>query len=276
MDIINNIDLLQNTIHIKDNKISNNDDLLHISFHVTGIYSLIISSSIGFVEEREEMDSIELSENVIIDKNTTIFIPSKKEAYRPRYIEFDKKQGCYIIHRDKVTISSMFILPLFFKHSELRPILPTLLNLYSFMEDRLEEEYYYLVSKFDASPTYLMYENRISNSINCQYTIDIDNYFIAFVLKIPDEFAEDAEYIKLGKYSSISSKAKKRIYEYYRNLLPVGIDITKTKVYKVLEKDEKYRMQLEEEYNATIPDDVDLYEMFSDIRETYLTSMRCL
>lgn len=225
--------------------------------------------------KKDEIYALNINNEVYISKFFPISI-NNKEIFKPRYFKYDKNTQEYLLYRDIPNISSLMILPLILNYSYIQPILPQVLNLYSFIENNLEDEFLYFVCKYINTSMFLQTESKISKLPFCKEIIDLDKFFIAFKFEIPINLQADIEIIKRSKYSLISRESKKKIYDYYMNFLriPSFEKLKVTKIYNVLEKKENYRKKLEKDLNVIIPSNIDLYEGFNDIKETYLDDMK--
>lgn len=96
-----------------------------------------------------------------------------------------------------------------------------------------------------------------------------------YELRLPDEFKEDIDRIKRGEYSKLSSK--------YKEILLVSGKILKRGLLKhelpqlvmknnlahgIANKEDRVRRLLEASLNCEIPDNVELYQKFSNKKET--------
>jgi hypothetical protein len=103
---------------------------------------------------------------------------------------------------------------------------------------------------------------------------DPDKYSTIYYFKIPEKYQDDYTYILNGQYSKISKQLKYKILKFFNASI-------ENDLYKILFKDEKYKLLLEEKLNAELPYDAELASKINFEKETfkeeyYLTTEKIL
>jgi len=100
------------------------------------------------------------------------------------------------------------------------------------------------------------------NFLDCR---DIDKQYMLFKFKVPEDLKEDLDLLIQGKYSKISDYAKSRIC-YFHNAKE------ESQIFKVLNKKESLRLELENQLGEKIDENAELISVFEENQETFLKS----
>lgn len=136
-----------------------------------------------------------------------------------------------------------------------------LVDAYLFYNDEYEPPK--IIIKIKWTKGMAAYEQQL---MNCQLFLqDLDckdKKHLVYMFKIPEEFLKDYYTFLNGKYSQLSNKLKRNIKKFW------GIN-SNSRLYKVLEKSEELRQQIEEELVCTIPASAELSSKPNFKEETY-------
>lgn len=155
------------------------------------------------------------------------------------------------------------------------------------------KSYYYLLPMFKRTweelcyinNTYLYKEAKESNIPSLDYTLTITCFcedplieempeFLSkeynkvkeeyvYLLRIPVEFEEDYLCFLLGKYSFFTPEYRKVIYKI------LGPNYKSNNIYKVIERDERLKKELETSLMVSLDEDAELTSIFNKEKETY-------
>jgi len=168
--------------------------------------------------------------------------------------------GYVVLYSHKRTKSSYFLLPMlgynrdYFKWDNL------FINSYTSCPeyDNPENKYLYVVCKYLPIKSFDILEKdmlKLSTFVEMKQ----NNNYVIYINKIEEKFKKDVELFNNGKYSELSEFLKRRIM-YFHNT------DKESEIGQILYKDEKRRKQLEFEFAAKIPKELDLLDK-PDIEE---------
>jgi len=119
-----------------------------------------------------------------------------------------------------------------------------------------------LLYRFSGDPTFIKFEQALSNFRTFKYRIDTDPYHVMFVFSVPD-YAETAyNHFVNGRYSEIDDIMKLKILDYH------GFNMDGSTA-KILFKSPSLKKDLEEQLDVMIPDENELHSPPNLIEETF-------
>jgi hypothetical protein len=91
---------------------------------------------------------------------------------------------------------------------------------------------------------------------------DYDNYHVAYIFKIEEQFMNDVTNFLIGKYSLFSKTLRQRIQKFYGDTDLAG-------TIKIINKDAELKKQIEEHLDYKLPEDAELASIPEVEEETY-------
>lgn len=154
-----------------------------------------------------------------------------------------------------------------------KEILNGTINTYALSKNSVYEPTVFTIKiKLDFSDSsFISYENLLIKSpifLNC---FSIEDCMV-YVFKFPEEYLRDRQKFILGKYSEMSTMAKKKILAYWTGLYgnnPSFITGPLTKIKQILFKEVKLKQRLELELGSIIDDGAELGNLISVDNETF-------
>jgi hypothetical protein len=120
------------------------------------------------------------------------------------------------------------------------------------------------------NPEFTNYEHKLTNNPYFVDLIDIDN-LVLYIFKFPEEYMEEYNLFKKGKYSKFGEDAKKVIINFFGHIYQGNLNAVKflLALKQILYKDKKLKERIEEDLRVTLPKDAELTDIASMEDETF-------
>lgn len=120
------------------------------------------------------------------------------------------------------------------------------------------------------NPEYTKYEHKL---IECEYFVDfVDiNNQVLYIFKFPEEYMEEYNAYKEGKYSKFGKDAKELVISFYTRVYRGNLGAINflIKVKQVLFKSDTLRKKLEKELKVSISEEAELSDPLDITKETF-------
>lgn len=191
--------------------------------------------------------------------------PRQKSPYRinlirPGHGALRNNIVCYDLSVDRLTDSSIFVLPFMGMNRKL--MLWDSLFVNAFMATQEEPECIALLYRFSGEPIFTKFESALCSFRNFKRRIDPDPYHVLFVFDIPEEAKPSYISFKEGRYSQIDDDWKLRILEFH------GFDFD-GHTGKILFRDPRLRQEIEERLDVELPTFAELHSKPNLQSETF-------
>ena len=157
---------------------------------------------------------------------------------------------CYDLSVDRLTDSSIFLLPLMGGNRKLMLWHSLFVN--AFMGTPEYPECVALLYRFSGDPVFTKFESALCSFRNFKIRIDPDPYHVLFVFDVPEEAKSSYAAFVDGRFSEIDDDWKLRILEFH------GFDFD-GHTGKILFKDPGLRARIEKQLDVTLPADAELH-----------------
>lgn len=134
----------------------------------------------------------------------------------------------------------------------------------SVSEDLLERRVV-LVYRFSKEREFEIFESILMEMPEFEFSMDLDDYQVGYVMSIPPEYKQDFELILNSKYSHLSENFKDHLLQFYG-----AVANKSSTLYQILYRSPERRRFLEEEYDlpiGSIDPDTELYKAFTPSKE---------
>lgn len=149
-----------------------------------------------------------------------------------------------------------------------------LINTYIYDDLDKYENCIFILHKFSfKNPEYTQYEHRLVNNDLFIDLIDIDDS-VLYIFKFPEEYLEEYNNFKVGRYSKYETDAKELILNFFGNIYksnPNAVSFL-LKIKQILFKDSKLKRKIEKELNAELPSNAELSSIMNKSKETFSLS----
>lgn len=125
-----------------------------------------------------------------------------------------------------------------------------------------EENVIALLYRFSGDPTFLKFEEALSNFRTFKYRIDTDPHHVLYVFGIPESVEASYEHFVNGRYSEIDDVIKLKILDYH------GFNMDGSTA-KILFKSPSLKAELEKQLEVTIPEETELHSPPNLNEETF-------
>lgn len=131
------------------------------------------------------------------------------------------------------------------------------------------------------NPEFTLYENNFTETEYFLDLIDITPEKVLYIFKFPDDYINEYELFKKGKYSHYDEDAKELILSFFAEMYEHNIGAVPflVKIKQILFKDEKLKREIEDRLNVKLPDDAELTDAINNENEVfelskYITKIR--
>ena len=186
--------------------------------------------------------------------------PYRVNLIRPGHGALRNNIVCYDLSVDRLTDSSIFVLPFMGMNRKL--MLWDSLFVNAFMATPEEPECIALLYRFSGEPIFTKFESALCSFRNFKRRIDPDPYHVLFVFDIPEEAKPSYISFKEGRYSQIDDDWKLRILEFH------GFDFD-GHTGKILFRDPRLRQDIEERLDVELPTFAELHSRPNLESETF-------
>ena|SRR4030042_52060 len=120
------------------------------------------------------------------------------------------------------------------------------------------------------NPEFTAYEHRLTNNPYFVELKDIENK-VLYVFKFPEEYMEEYNHFKNGKYSKFGKDAKDTIINFFGNIYAGNLNAVNflLLIKQILYKEQKLKEKIEKELNVTLSDDAELTDIAESVNETF-------
>ena len=171
-----------------------------------------------------------------------------------------------------VNKSKTYLLPLLFEYLNFNfNYFYSLENTYIFDNEGIYEDCIFVEHKFEFStPEYAAYESKLIENELFVDLIDNGNNVI-YIFRFPEDFLEEYNLYKAGKYSHFGEDAKVMILDFYTNAYKGNLNAISflIKLKQVLYRDKELRKRLEKELNVKISEESELTDIINTEKETF-------
>ena len=193
----------------------------------------------------------------------TVF-PRQKSPYRVNLITacFGARNEtvCYDLSVDRLTDSSIFLLPLMGGNRKLMLWHSLFVN--AFMDTPDHHDCVALLYRYSGDTLFTKFESALCSFRNFKVRQDPDPKHVLFVFDVPEEAKSSYRAFRDGRYSEIEDDWKLRILEFH------GFDFDGY-TGKILFKDPGLRDQIERKLDVKLPADAELHSKPSSSLESY-------
>lgn len=238
---------------------------LNISVYNVREVTFDSKNNLKYIYEKEKIKGVIL-EGVKVKLGESIKVFNLKISVN--YIDKISDRKC-CISSNKANITTIFVLPMVFSPQFLFLINPYRLNSFLFKDGLYDKKLYILLKKEDRA---ISLETIINNYLkNTDYKLETlnDNKHLFLTISLPSNFLTDIHYIINSRYSYVSQLAKDKLINYYKQISPNPEEIEKSRIFKILNRDNNYRKSLEQQLGVIIPSYLDLYEGFNIEKENF-------
>jgi hypothetical protein len=186
--------------------------------------------------------------------------PYRVNLIRPGHGALRNNIVCYDLSVDRLTDSSIFVLPFMGMNRKLMMWDSLFVN--AFMATPEEPECIALLYRFSGESIFTKFESALCSFRNFKRRIDPDPYHVLFVFDIPEEAKSSYAAFKEGRYSEIDDDWKLRILEFH------GFDFD-GHTGKILFRDPRLRQDLEQKLDVQLPADAELHSKPNLEAETF-------
>ena len=172
----------------------------------------------------------------------------------------------YIFHNDVLNYSAIFLLPMLGGHNSDYLFDTNFINSYVFSEYHDDDPKLYLYYRFTGDRRYNKFEEMFTNHKYCELLEDVDKQTVLFSFSIPDRHLDDWNYFINSKYSLLSKELKSKILKFYSYN-------NNSVIYHVLNKTDKRKKALENEYDIKLDDTAELWEAVKEDKETFRSEL---
>lgn len=232
----------------------------HIEIKIVNARELLLLHNIDTVKTETTGKTIKSLDfydyKVETNQHVEITVDNIKLNYKIKYIEKVSTYQ-YALYCDKITKSSIFLLPLvspkninnksFFFNSYLYNAY------YSFEGQDLynDGKHLFLLYRFFNNDYFMDLDKFITGLPNFIKTFEPNKSFTCYILEYPLKLQSDANKLIKGKYSAISTTSKSKILTFHQ----AHVD---SELSHILFKKQELKVRLEKELSCYIPEDIEL------------------
>ncbi len=196
-----------------------------------------------------------------------------RHPFKVDIIENTSDKEIFELKASPLSTSSFFLLPALGERREEFLWANNYVNCFTNVEDpkiKIDGPYLYLLYRFSGKKFYTDFEERLKYHPEYRGTIDVDKYHVMYVFNFPSDLIEQYLLFKRGKYSHMDEAYKNQVLDFHHASNTSDLK-------KILDRDPKKRIALEESFNVDKSDrrkvkispDAELYDPPNEHKETY-------
>ena len=209
------------------------------------------TSSVAFLniqmdKEGDHVQSISVEDDHVfkIGDEDELHVGNVRTVYKIVYMVAAKQNTVVLLFTSLPNNTTTFLLPMLDKSKERLMFDSYFVN--AFLHE--SEAFLCIMYRFTGTERYKQFEHLVINDPLFVRHEDYDDYHVVYIFKIPENFKEDVQHFKEGRYSQFSKTLRQRILKFYG-----GEDSAVTM--KIIRQDEDYRKNLAE-YLKVRPDQI--------------------
>jgi len=171
----------------------------------------------------------------------------------------------FFLHACELSKSSYFILPVLGEDRAYFWWNSLFTNCYVDVEDikyKLCGPHIYLLYRFSGQRFYQDFETKLEDNPHYVKTFDVDPYQVMYVFSIPEEYHENFNFFRKGKYSKLDNSYKERIIDFHS--APYDSELS-----QILFKAPQRREKLKKDLLVHISESAELYDIPRMCTETF-------
>lgn len=144
-------------------------------------------------------------------------------------------------------------------------------NIFIFDDLNKYEDCIFILHDFSfKNPEFTAYEHKLTNNQYFVDLVDIDNK-VLYIFKFPEDYIQEYNNFKNGKYSEFGSDAKTIILSFFTDIYQgnLGAVAFLLKLKQILFKDNKLKLQIEKDLKMPLPQDAELTDIITVVDETF-------